>query len=222
MDRRNALKSIPLFRGLPESDLEDIAGLLIERRYPARTTVFEEGSIGEYMYVLQEGEVKVSKISDDGREKVLEVLGPGAFFGEMALLDREPRSASIKANTDCVLLALSRTDFIGLLRKTPEISLELLRELTRRLRETDEDVRGLIFERVEGRTRRVLRRIATQPAPGRPDFLATASVTHQQLAEMVGTSRETITRVVKGLKRRGWLDQEGKHYLIAKEEVERS
>lgn len=220
MDKREVLRSIPLFRLISDTDMTEIAELLIERRYLARATIFEEGSVGEYMYVIREGQVKVSKMSDDGREKVLEMLGPGDFFGEMALLDRAPRSASVKATTDCVLLALSRNDFIALLRRNPEISLELVRELARRLRETDEEVRGLLFERVEGRTRRVLRRMATTPAPGRPHLLSTGSVTHQQLADLVGTSRETITRVVKSLKRRGWLDQDGKHYLIAKEEPE--
>jgi CRP/FNR family transcriptional regulator, cyclic AMP receptor protein len=221
MDKREVLRQIPLFRALSDADLDEIADLLIERRYPHRATVFEEGSVGEYMYVIRDGEVKVSKMSDDGREKVLEMLGPGDFVGEMALLDRAPRSASVKATSDCVLLALSRNDFLGLLRRNPDISLELVRELARRLRETDEEVRGLLFERVEGRTRRVLRRMATQPAPGRPHLLITGSVTHQQLADLVGTSRETITRVVKGLKGRGWLDQEGKHYLIAKDEGSR-
>jgi len=221
MDRRNILRSIPLFHHLADSDLDEIAELLIDRRFRCRATIFEEGSVGEYMYIIREGEVKVSKMSDDGREKVLEMLGPGGFFGEMALLDQEPRSASVKAVADCVLLALSRNDFMGLLRRNPEISLELLRELTRRLRETDEEVRGLLFERVEGRTRRVLRRMANRPAPGRPHLMTTGSITHQQLADLVGTSRETITRVVKGLKHRGWLDQEGKHYLVAKEDSSR-
>ena len=217
--RREALRAIPLFAGLSEPDLDEIAELLIERRYPSRTTIFEEGSVGEYMYVIREGHVKISKMSDDGREKILEIMGPGTFFGEMALLDKETRSASVKSTCACVLLALSRQDFLALLRRNPDISMQLICELSRRLRETDEEVRGLLFERVEGRTRRVLRRMATQPAPGHPDHLATASVTHQQLADLVGTSRETITRVVKGLKDEGWLDQQGKHYLVAKDKL---
>jgi len=217
--RREALRAIPLFASLSEPDLEEIAELLIERRYPSRTTIFEEGSVGEYMYVIREGHVKISKMSDDGREKILEIMGPGTFFGEMALLDKETRSASVKSTCACVLLALSRQDFLALLRRNPDISMQLICELSRRLRETDEEVRGLLFERVEGRTRRVIRRMATQPAPGRPDHMATASITHQQLADLVGTSRETITRVVKGLKDEGWLDQQGKHYLVAKEKL---
>src|SRR5262245_987350 len=126
-DRKEVLRSIPLFQALSDRDLSEIAELLIERRFKARATVFEEGTVGEYMYVIREGQVKVSKMSDDGREKVLEILGPGDFVGEMALLDQALRSASVKSVTDCVLLALSRHDFMALLRRNPEIALELIR-----------------------------------------------------------------------------------------------
>lgn len=209
-----ALRSIPLFRGLHDPELSEIAGLLIDRRLPQGATIFKEGSVGDYMYLIQEGQVKITKTSDDGREKILEILGPGAFFGEMALLDREPRSASISTTQACVLLALSRQDLIGLLRDKPDLAMELMRELSRRIRDTDEQVRALLFERVEGRTRRVLLRIAELPHPDRPDRMVSPAITHQQLADLVGTSRETITRVVKELKDEGWLEQTGKQYLV--------
>jgi CRP/FNR family transcriptional regulator, cyclic AMP receptor protein len=213
-DRNEALRGIPLFRNLDEKDLADIAGLLIDRKFPRDAIIFEDGSLGDYMYLIQEGQVKITKMSEDGREKILEMLGPGDFFGEMALLDREPRSASVKTTTACVLLALSRQDFLGLLKQDHELTLELLRELARRLRETDEQIRGLSFERVESRARRLLARLAKEKLPDRVDRMATAPITHQQLADLVGTSRETITRVVKELKDSGWLEQEGKRYLV--------
>jgi len=213
-ERTEALRGIPLFSTLGEAELEEIAGLLIDRKFPKDAIVFEEGSLGDYMYVIRDGQVKVTKMSEDGREKILEMLGPGAFFGEMALMDREPRSASVKTVRPCVLLALSRQDFLGLLRLNPEISMGIIRELARRLRETDEQVRGLLFERVEGRTRRILQRMATEPVEGDPGHKSTPTITHQQLADLVGTSRETITRVVKELKDSGWLSQEGKRYLV--------
>jgi CRP-like cAMP-binding protein len=217
-ERIEALRSIPLFGGLEEDALNDIADLLIDRSYPRGSVIFEEGVPGDYMYVIKQGQVKISKLSDDGREKILEILGPGDFVGEMALLDRGPRSASVKSTQPCVLLALSRQDFLSLLRERPEISLELIRELSRRLRETNEQIRGLLFERVEGRTRRLLRRLASEPVEGRPDRLATAPTTHQQLADQVGTSRETITRVLKELRAEGWLEQQGKRYLVPVED----
>jgi CRP-like cAMP-binding protein len=213
-DRARALRSIPLFASLGDKETREIADLLIDRKYPKGAVVFEDGSLGDYMYVIQSGEVKITKMSEDGREKILEILGEGEFFGEMALLDREPRSASVKTTRACTLLALSRQDFLGLLRRNPDISLEIIRALSRRLRETDEQIRGLLFERVEGRARRLLRRRATEPVSGRPDRRATPPLTHQQLADLVGTSRETITRVVKELKDEGWLEQQGKRYIV--------
>ena len=219
-DRNEALRAIPLFRDLPEKDLADIAGLLIDRKYPRDAVIYEDGSIGDYMYIISEGQVKVTKMSEDGREKILEILGPGDFHGEMALLDRAPRSASVKTTTPCVLLSLSRQDFLGLLKQNHELTLELIRVLVRRLRETDEQIKGLLFERVEGRARRLLARLAKEPVPGREDRVATSPITHQQLADLVGTSRETITRVVKELKDEGWLEQEGKRYLVPAADAE--
>lgn len=213
-ERNEALRGIPLFRNLGEKDLADIAGLLIDRKFPRDAVIFEDGSLGDYMYLIHEGQVKITKMSEDGREKILEILGPGDFFGEMALLDREPRSASVKTTTACVLLALSRQDFLGLLKQDHELTLELLRELARRLRETDEQIRGLSFERVESRARRLLARLAKEKVSSHADRMATSPITHQQLADLVGTSRETITRVVKELKDSGWLEQEGKRYLV--------
>jgi CRP-like cAMP-binding protein len=213
-DRNEALRAIPLFRNLDEKDLADVAGLLIDRKFPRDAVIFEDGSLGDYMYLIQEGQVKITKMSEDGREKILEILGPGDFTGEMALLDREPRSASVKTTTACVLLALSRQDFLGLLKQNHELTLELIRELARRLREADEQIRGLSFERVESRARRLLARLAKEKHATRTDRMATAPITHQQLADLVGTSRETITRVVKELKDEGWLEQEGKRYLV--------
>ncbi len=213
-DRAEALRAIPLFAALEEPVLEEIAGLLIDRKFPKDAIVFEEGSFGDYMYLIREGQVKVTKMSEDGREKILEMLGTGDFVGEMALLDREPRSASVKTTLPCVLLALSRQDFLALLRENPGISMGIITELTRRIRETDEQVRGLLFERVEQRTRRILQRMARDPVEGHPEHLSTPTVTHQQLADMVGTSRETVTRVIKELKDAGWLAQQGKRYLV--------
>jgi CRP-like cAMP-binding protein len=158
--------------------------------------IYEDGSIGDYMYLIQEGQVKVTDVRD-GREKILEILGPGDFHGEMALLDRAPRSATVKTTTPCVLLALSRQDFLGLLKQNHEVTLELIRVLARRLRETDEQIRGLSFERVESRARRLLARLAKESPDRGPhgDF----AITHQQLADLVGTAARP-SRVVKELR----------------------
>lgn len=211
--RSQSLRGIPLFRSLPDPVLDEICELLIERKFPKNATVFEEGAGGDYMYLIQSGQVKVTKMSEDGREKILEIFEDGDFFGEMALVERAPRSAAVKTTRPSVLLALSRGAFLSLLRENPELPLEIIRELSHRLRETSSEVRALLFERVEERTRGVLRRLATTE-PDASGRRSTPPITHQQLAERVGTSRETVTRVLKELRESGWLEQEGKRYLI--------
>ncbi len=214
----DSLRTIPLFAGVDDDDLESIAALLIERKIPKGHTIVEEGLSGDYMYILAEGEVKVTKLSGDGREKILELLGPGAFFGEMSLLDNAVRSASVKTLAETRILALSRSDFLKELRHNPDLAMAVIQELTHRVRQMDEQASSLSFQRVKERTQGLLIRLAKGNAD-RPDGRrATPSLTHQQIADMIGTSRETVTRIVKRLKEDGWLAQEGKQYLVPSED----
>lgn len=215
-DVLESLRGIPLFRRVSEGDLEELATHLIERRFPKNATVVEEGLPGDYMYVIREGRVKVTKASEDGREKIMNFLEKGAFFGDMALLGNETRSASVKTLEESLLLALSRRDFIDLLRQSPDLSLAVIEELANRLRETNEQARSLSFQGVEERTRSLLERIA-RPDARVPGVRMTPVLTHQQIADMVGTSRETVTRAIKQLKESGWLSQEGKRYVVPDE-----
>jgi CRP-like cAMP-binding protein len=208
-----SLRRIPLFSGVSDPDLERVASLLIERRFPKNKTIVEEGLTGDYMYVLREGQVKVTKLSSDGREKILELLDAGDFFGEMSLLDSAPRSATVKTMGEARVLALSRADFLSLLRRSPDLAMAVIQELTRRLRQVDEQASSLSFQRVKERTQGVLVRLARDQGDD-VETRATPPLTHQQIADMIGTSRETVTRVVKGLKQDGWLRQQGKRYLV--------
>jgi CRP/FNR family transcriptional regulator/CRP/FNR family cyclic AMP-dependent transcriptional regulator len=170
------------------------------------------------MYVLREGRVKVTKLADEGREKILGFIEEGGFFGEMALLDRAPRIASVKTLKPVRLLALSRADFLSLLRKSPDLAMAVIQELTRRLRDMDEQASSLSFQRVKERAKGIFVRLAQDPSP-REGLRTTPPLTHQQIADMIGTSRETVTRVVKDLKQGGWLQQEGKRYLVSASET---
>ena len=208
-----SLRQIPLFAKVADGDLRNMAQLLIERRFPKNKTIVEEGLPGDYMYVIREGRVKVTKLSGDGREKILELMGAGDFFGEMSLLDNAERSASVKTLTETRILALSRTDFLSVMRRSPDVAMAVVQELARRLRETDEHASSLSFQRVKERTQGLLQRLAKDDC-GRDGHRITPVVTHQQIADMVGTSRETVTRALKGLKQEGWLAQEGKRYVV--------
>lgn len=210
-----SLRGMPLFSEVAEPDLRKLADQLIERRFPRDATIIQEGQPGDYMYVLREGRVKVTKISGAGREKILEILGAGAFFGEMALLDPPERSASVKSLDPVRLLALSRQSFLAALDATPGLAMAVIRELARRLRHTNLDASHIPYQSVRERTRELLERLATEPTDD--GWLRSPALTHQEVADMVATSRETVTRAVKQLKQDGWLRQEGKRYLIRPE-----
>jgi CRP-like cAMP-binding protein len=169
------------------------------------------------MYIIVEGRVKVTKLSGDGREKILELLEVGDFFGEMSLFDEAPRSASVKGLSKVRILALARNDFLRLLARSPDLALSVIQELTRRLRQVDEQASSLSFQRVKERTIGLLVRLAREE-PGHDGRRKTPVLTHQQIADMIGTSRETVTRAIKGLKADGWLEQDGKHYLVPAED----
>ena len=213
-DVLDSLGTIPLFQWVNAEDLRSIAELLIERRYPKNAMIVEEGLPGDYMYILRSGRVKVTKGSEDGREKIMDFFETGSFFGEMALLDDAPRSASVRTLEPVTLLALSRRDFLKLLRGSPDLALSLIQELTRRLRDTDEQAASVSFQRVQERAKGLFKRIA-RPESEFEGRCVTPKLTHQQIADMIGTSRETVTRAVKELKSCGWLDQQGKRYLIS-------
>lgn len=208
-----SLRSIPLFSRVNITDLEQIASLLIERKLPRGSRVVEEGLPGDYMYVIREGRAKVTKASSDGREKIMNLLDRGDFFGDMALLSGEVRSASVETLEDSRLLALSRRDFVGLLRSSSDLALAVIEELTNRLRETNEQASSLSFQGVKERTRGLFVRLSEADS-SHDDRLLTPALTHQQIADMIGTSRETVTRAVKQLKDDGWLEQVGKRYVI--------
>lgn len=211
-----SLRAIPLFQKIPDEDLAELAGVVIERRFPKSATIVEEGLPGDYMYVIREGRVKVTKASDDGREKILDILEAGNFFGDMALFDRAPRSASVKTLQESRLLALSRRDVLAVLQRSPDFAMSIIQVLIQRLRETDEQASAMSFQGVKARAQGLLGRVAEQQSDGRR---LTPSLTHQQIADMIGSSRETVTRVVKQLKQDAWLGQEGKRYVVPADEV---
>jgi CRP-like cAMP-binding protein len=165
------------------------------------------------MYVIRSGRVKVTKASDEGREQIMNLFSEGDFFGEMALLDNRPRSASVTTLEPTLLLALSRRDFLELLKNRSTLALCVIQELTRRLRETGDQASSISFQKVQERTRGLFERLARDE--GSTDHSRiTPTLTHQQIADMIGTSRETVTRAVKRLKADGWLQQQGKRYVI--------
>ena len=191
----STLRAVPLFSQLRESDLEQLARLLKPREYTKNRVILFAHDPCDAFYVLLSGQVKVMLISEDGREVILSLMRTGDFFGEMALMDDEPHSASVIAMEDSSLLVLHRDDFRRCIPEMPGVAFGLLRALCSRLREADHKIGGLILLDVTGRVSHLFLQMADQhdgehiPAPP----------THQVMAQMVGSSRETVSRTISAL-----------------------
>jgi CRP/FNR family cyclic AMP-dependent transcriptional regulator len=196
-----SLQRVPLFAHLSEEEVGAIAEVTREKLYPRGSVIVFEDDPGDAMYVVATGQVKVVLTGDDGREVILSVLGEGDFFGEMALIDDLPRSAHVIAMEDSRLIVLYRDDFHRCLERAPRVALGLLRALSRRLRTADYKIGGLVLLDVPGRIARLLIELADQG----DGSTISRSITHNTIAQMVGSSRETVSRTIRDLADRGFI-----------------
>jgi len=189
------LRAVPLFTHLREDDLERIARVARTRNYPKNSVIVFEDDPGDALYVVLTGQVKVVLVGEDGREVILSTLGPNDFFGEMSIIDDEPRSAHVIAMEDSELLVLRREDFQRQLDESPKIAIGLVRALCRRLRQADNTIGGLVLLDVNGRVSRLLLDMADQEDGEH----ISRRITHHMIAQMIGSSRETVSRTMRSL-----------------------
>ena len=213
------LRRVPLFEGLTDEDLEAIAKVTVSRSYDKDQIIILAEEEGDALFIIDSGQVKVSIVSEDGREVILSLLGDGAVFGELSLLDGKPRSANVVATENSALYMVRRADFLQLIYKVPKISIALLAELAARLRRTDRKIEGLALLDVTSRISETLLQLATDQGEQREEGIhLRARPTHQQLANMSGTTRETVSRVLKRLESQGYIVTKGRTITILKEE----
>ena len=186
------LASVPMFSGLQRDELLKFAELTRERTYPKGSVILFQGDPGDSLYVLHQGRAKVVLIGEDGREVILGVLEPGAHFGELALIDDQPRSAHVIAMEDSQLLILRREDFRRRVEANPPVAWALLTELSRRLRRADQKIGGLVLLDVPGRISRLLLDLSAESDSATIE----KPLTHQTIAQMIGASRETVSRAM--------------------------
>ena len=198
------LRRVPLFSELDDPELERIAQVAIPRRFPDDTRVFHEGDPGDACFIVRTGSCRVTREHPDGRAITLANLGPGAIFGELAMLDGEARSASVEATEQTELLALPAGDLRALLRQHPEMGEKLIVALTRRLREANERLTRQSFQTVPSRVAGVLNQLLTEDAltPRIRDGV-TIRLRQSDLAQLAGTSRESVSRFLADLERAG-------------------
>ena len=208
------LKQVPLFQNAPERALEISASAVRKRVYEPGTTIFQEGDKGEALYILAQGLVKLSQVDLGGHEKTLAILQPPEFFGEMALVGESTRSATVVTLNEVHAYLLFHDDFRKLISDYPSVSLNLTATLAARLRGMDDESQILSYKDAQGRVAYVLLRLYNGGVVEVEEQRALVRLTHQELANLAGTSRETVTRALKALEGEGVIETRPKEVFI--------
>lgn len=215
------LKGVELFSELNEEQLGMLANLVVSQNFNRDETVVLEGDDSvQALYLIASGSVQVYMTGADGRETILSFLERGDFFGEMSLIDGEPRSASVRTVTDAQMLIIHRESFLQLIRQSPEIAMGLLSEMSKRLRKANKQIGSLSTMSVSGRVAGTLlnlmeeRGVRIHTENGKMVTVIHNRPTQQQLADMSGTTRETVSRICSLLVRTGAIAMTGKDIVI--------
>ena len=209
------LQSVSLFWDLTEKELGYISEKMVSKYYDAGQMILLEASEGEQCFFVTEGSVKITRLSKKGREVILAILSDGDFFGEMSLLDGEFRSANVVALDDTEVLTLNRNDFLLVLKNYPQIAIRLLKEMAHRLRKSDRQIASLSLSDAEKRIAMCILRIADEKGVIKKGQVSIPKIPIQQdIANMSGTSRETVSRTLKLLVKEGFVQRNGKELII--------
>ena len=204
------LATVPILSGLDVADLERFGELTREKAYPKGSVILFEDDPGDSLFIVRTGRVKVVLIGEDGREVILGVLGVGEHFGELSLIDDQPRSAHVIAMEDSTLFVLRRDEFRRHVEANPKIAWSLLTALSRRLRRADDKIGGLVLLDVPGRIARLLLDLSEESGTDKIE----KQLTHQTIAQMIGASRETVSRAMREFQDDGWIGVERRQIRI--------
>ncbi len=214
-DARSLLRHVTIFQELSEKDLDNLSQRLVPRTYVKEAIIVSQEEEGDSLFIIKTGKVKVTLYGDSGREVILSIFKPGDHFGEMSLIDHQPRSANVIAIEESELLMLSRAAFLKQLEESPRLGMAVMTDLCRRLRSADAAIGSLALLDVYGRLAHVLldlgKREGAQTGAG---ITIKERPTQQDLANMVGTTRETVSRALSEFQRRGWVEMRGRALIL--------
>jgi len=215
MEKIELLQSVSIFWDLNEDELGHIADKMVAKHFENGNYIFLEDSEGEQCFFVLKGSVKVTRLSKDGREVILAMLNEGDFFGEMSLLDGESRSANVIALEKTKVLTLDRNDFIAVVNDYPQIAVQLLKELARRLRKSDRQIASLSLSDAEKRIALCIIRFADEQGVIQNGKVSIPKTPIQQdIANMAGTSRETVSRTLGLLEKEDLIERNGRELII--------
>ena len=205
------LKSVPIFASLAEDQLRMLVPMVTRRSAPRGSVIVAEGARVDSLYIVLSGRLKVMMGEADGKEVILGIIGPGEIFGEMGLIDDRPRSASVIAIEPCELLSVTRRDFKKCLVENTEVAMTVLRVLVRRLREADRKIGSLAMLDVYGRVARLLLDMSENV---NGEKVVTKRLPKQDIAKMIGASREMVSLVMKDLQMSGYIEVRGSTIVL--------
>jgi CRP/FNR family cyclic AMP-dependent transcriptional regulator len=206
------IRTISPFDALSDDEVESFASHAVVRKFKKNTLVIYQGDETDSLYIIREGEMKVYVEDDNGKELIVRMLGEGDSFGELALLGEFPRSANVMATTDGSAFVISKASYMDCIRNNPEISISLIRSLANMVRETTGELSHIALSDVYGRLVHVLEKYASEQE-GRhrvPKF------THREIASMIGSSREMVSKILKDLEKGGYISVDTRHYVLEK------
>jgi CRP/FNR family cyclic AMP-dependent transcriptional regulator len=210
------LKAVPFFTRLNDRELDVVRSVATEKTYPKNAVVLTEGEMGDSLYMIQSGKVKVFIGDEDGREIILKILGPGDFFGEMSMIDKQPRSASVTTIEASMFLVLAHAGFERCVEEAPRIGTMVMQILAQRVREADRKIGTLALMDVYGRVASTLLELSVY---NNGKLMVGEKLSQQDLANMVGASREMVNRILKDLSERGFISIESKSITIINREL---
>jgi CRP/FNR family cyclic AMP-dependent transcriptional regulator len=212
----DVLRAAPLFEGLDDAAYAALAGRVTTTRIARGDDLFREGDPGHALHVVVDGKVKICRSSPDGRENVVAILARGDLLGELSLFDAQPRGATATAVVDAELATLAEADFHAWLGEHPHVSYGLLRALAVRLRQTNEQMADLVFTDVPGRIAKTVLGLAERFGEASEDGAVRVAhdLTQEELAQLVGASRETVNKALAEFAARGWLRVDGRAVVL--------
>jgi CRP/FNR family transcriptional regulator/CRP/FNR family cyclic AMP-dependent transcriptional regulator len=209
------LERIPFLAALPPDDLAWLADRVRRRKFARGDLIFQKDDPGQSLFIIESGSVRIYVPGTQGADLTLAVMGPGDFFGDMSLLDGRPRSASAAAATDSVLLSLERSEFTSVMRSRPDAALSILAVIASRLRDSDQMASDLAFLDVSGRlARRLLDLSGTNGVQREDGVLLQVTLTQEELANMIGVTRESVNRNLSMFRRLGLIAREGRKIIL--------
>lgn len=201
----------PLFAELTSKDIDAISRHGIKRVFKKNSVIITEGDSSDSLYVIKTGKVKVFASDESSKEVILNIQGPGEYFGELSLIDDTPRSASVMTTEDSTLILVTRVMFEKHLIENPELAIKLIRFLAQRIKSLTMNVKNLALLDVYGRVAKTLLDLAVNQ---NNRLITVERLTHQDIADRVGSSREMVSRIIKDLVDGGYVEVEGKRYII--------